>query len=157
MISYEILLAKSLRFLSFRPRSEKEIRDYLKKQKAPEIEIEKIIMLLRGKKIIDDLVFAKWWIEQRLLLKPQAKRILQLELKQKGITEEIITKTVIDIGLTEASDKEQLQALITKRIGRFQNATQEEIYRKLGGYLMRRGYNFSLVKRYIDEALKKGV
>src|SRR3989344_5237128 len=80
----------SLRFLSYRPRSEKEVRDRLKSKKAtPEI-IEKIITKLKEKKFINDEEFTKLWIESRLRFKPRSLRLIEVELRQKGIGEELM-------------------------------------------------------------------
>src|SRR3989344_6757140 len=87
----------SLRFLSYRPRSEKEIIDYLKKKSSSvktsegqEKLIESIIKKLKEYKFIDDVEFAKFWIEQRTKFKHKPIRVIEYELKQKGINKEII-------------------------------------------------------------------
>ena len=82
---FGINLNRVLRFLSFRPRSEKEIRDYLNNKQVNPLVSQKIIDKLVENKFLNDLEFAKWWIEQRTLTTPRAWRIIKIELKQKGI------------------------------------------------------------------------
>ncbi len=77
-------------FLSYRPRSEKEIRDYLNKKELKEEEKEKIIKGLREEKLVDDLEFARWFLEQRQNFRPKGSYILRQELRQKGIDQKII-------------------------------------------------------------------
>ena len=96
MDDFEKSYNRALRFLSFRPRSEKEIKDYLKlKTKNLELKtqneiVNSIIKRLKEHKFLDDEEFARWWIEQRTKIKPRAWKVIQYELKQKGIEEETI-------------------------------------------------------------------
>src|SRR3989344_6604171 len=81
---------KALKFLSYRPRSEKEIRDKLKKKKASEETINKIILRLKENNFINDEEFVRWWIEQRTNFKPRSLRLIKMELKQKGVSNDLI-------------------------------------------------------------------
>lgn len=153
MDQFEKFYAKSLSFLSFRQRSEKEIREYLRKKNAPVEVIEKIMSSLKEYKFINDEEFARMWIESRNRASPRAERVLKMELKQKGIAKEIIER------LTErkemVSDIESAKILVRKRLVRFKGVEKEEIYKKLGGYLARRGYNWDTVKHSIDDCLRE--
>ena len=143
----------SLRFLSYRPRSEKEVRDKLKSKKAsPEI-IEKTIAKLKEKKFINDEEFAKWWIESRLMLKPRSLRLIKMELKQKGIPDE----TISNFKFLISNDLEQTKKLVEKRIKRFKGLPKQEIYQKLGRYLASKGFDWDTIKQSIDESLFNGV
>ncbi|OGH20111.1 MAG: hypothetical protein A3D74_03455 [Candidatus Levybacteria bacterium RIFCSPHIGHO2_02_FULL_37_13] len=143
----------SLRFLSYRPRSEKEVRDKLKSKKAsPEI-IEKTIAKLKEKKFINDEEFAKWWIESRLMLKPRSLRLIKMELKQKGIPDE----TISNFKFLISNDLEQAKKLVEKRIKRFKGLPKQEIYQKLGRYLASKGFDWDTIKQSIDESLFNGV
>ena len=82
----------AFRFLSFRPRSEKEVKRLLKKKKCDELTSQRIIENLKEHKFLNDEEFARWWIEQRTFIKPKAWRVIKFELKQKGIAEEIIAE-----------------------------------------------------------------
>jgi regulatory protein len=143
----------SLKFLSYRIRSEKEIREKLKtKQVEPQI-IEKIIAKLKEKKFIDDENFARMWIENRNRFKPRSLRLIKMELKQKGIEEEIFDKMINDEGLM-INDLEQAKKLVEKRIGRLKGLPKQEIYEKLGRYLASKGFNWDTIKKAIDLALR---
>jgi regulatory protein len=150
----------ALRFLSYRTRSEKEVVDKLKsKQVDPQI-VEKIIAKLKDKKFINDEEFARQWIESRLRFKPRSLRLIKLELKQKGISPEIVESSIKNQELGAESDLEQAKQLIEKRIGRFRNKfgmTREEAYEKLGRYLASKGFNWDIIKKSIDGVLSKGV
>src|SRR3989344_3929675 len=105
----------SLRFISYRPRSKKEVFNYLKEKskKAPHLDekvIAKIMQRLVDLKFIDDLEFAKFWIRSR----KKGFKILKFELIQKGISKEIIEKAVSEFDL-KAKEDDLIEKLIEKK------------------------------------------
>lgn len=148
---FGVNLNRALRFLSFRPRSEKEISDYLKKKKVSIIISQKVISKLKESNFLNDVEFAKWWIEQRTLIKPRAWRIIKFELKNKGISEEIIQNSESE----ETSDSTVAIKLAQKRFLRYKNLPRQEIYQKLGRFLISKGFDYDTVKRSIDEIFSK--
>lgn len=155
MDEYEIFFNRSLRFLSYRPRSIKEIRDYLKKKKVSVVTIEKIISVLLEKRFLDDLAFTQWWIDQRTRVKQKGIRIIRIELSQKGIAKEIIEQAIHE---TEPELQTQaLEKLLQKKLRRYKGLERRELYQKLGATLMRAGYSYDVVKKSIDAALQDRV
>ena len=154
----------ALRFLSYRPRSEKEVRDKLKVQseklkvKDSTAIIDKIIVKLKEKKFVNDEEFARMFLENRLRFKPRSSRLIQMELKQKGIDPDFIEKLINDLKtINPDSDLEQAKKLVEKRIERLKNLKKQEIYEKLGRYLVSKGFNWDIIKKSIDAVLDKGV
>ncbi len=164
---YQKYLDSAVNFLSFRARSEKEVRDYLYKKlakgqsssgrkKAPVEVIEKIIAFLKEHKFLNDLEFATWFAESRARFKQKSARIVKMELKQKGISQEIIEAVFADKS-TKVDDLELAKKLVEKKIERYRNLPKPELYQKLGAFLARRGYDWDIIKASIDEVLQKGV
>jgi regulatory protein len=89
---FQKLLDRTLRLISRRPRSEKEIRDYLKKKKTSSKITEAVVKKLKQLRQINDQEFASWWVEQRTTFRPRGKFGLMMELRQKGIKQETIEK-----------------------------------------------------------------
>ncbi len=153
----------ALRFLSYRPRSEKEVRDRLKIKyqklniKDFSLIIDKIIQKLKEYNFINDLEFAKKWIGERMRLKPRSLRLIKIELRRKGISKEIVESILHDSQLMIQNDLEQARKLAEKRIGRLGSLTKDKIYEKLGRYLASKGFNWDTIKKSIDEILSKGV
>jgi len=146
----------ALHYLSYRTRSEKEVRDKLKtKQVDPQI-IEKIIAKLKEKRFINDEEFARQWIENRTRFKPRGERLIKMELKQKGISEDIIN-SLISNSNSMTTDLDSAKKLVEKRIGRVKNLPKQKIYEKLGRYLATKGFSWDTIKKAIDETLSKGV
>lgn len=155
MDDFEKYLNKAFHFLSFRPRSEKEVRDSLIKKKAlPEI-IDRIIVQLKEHNFLNDEDFARWFIESRLRFRPKSLRIIKLELKQKGVDRETI-ETAISNNTNEL-DLESAKKLVEKKIDKYRDVKRQEVYQKLGGFLARRGFDWDTIKKSIDSVLPKGV
>jgi len=96
---YERLVNASLRFVSYRPRSEKEFTDFLTKKLnkwkvSGSVLIKKVIERMRELGYVDDRAFAVWWRDQRTDFKPKGKRFIALELTRKGISRDIIDEAL---------------------------------------------------------------
>lgn len=99
------LYQKALRFLEYRPRSERELYNYLKKKPAitealknaedTEIIRERILKKLKQLNLLNDEEFARWWVEQRRNSRnPRGIRAIQSELYRKGVEREIIEQVL---------------------------------------------------------------
>lgn len=140
------------RFLSYRPRSEKEIYDYLGKKKLKDEEKEKIIKKLKKEKLIDDLEFARWFLEQRQTFRPKGSYALRQELRQKGIGEKIINQ-VLPNREEELSLAKKALVKAEKKYASFLGREKKE---KLMAYLRRRGFSWEVVKKAVDEREENG-
>ncbi|MBI2028241.1 MAG: regulatory protein RecX [Candidatus Levybacteria bacterium] len=161
--NFEKFYNSALRFLSYRSRSEKEVRDrlYIKYQKLNiknlSLVIDKAIAKLKEKNFINDKEFTKWWIESRLRFKPRSFRLIKIELKQKGINSDLIDSLIHNSQSMIQSDLEQAKKLVEKRIERFKDLPKQEVYQKLGRFLASKGFDWDTIKKSIDEALGKVV
>ena len=170
----ERLFNKALKFLSYRPRSEREIRDYLlRKGKLRDVEksaaeksqyegsIERIIKKLKSIGQIDDMEFAKWWVEQRGKFRPRGQRLVKLELLQKGVDKEIIEEVTDSEegkeGLERVGEEELAFKVASKKLLNYKNLSKEEFRMKMGQYLARRGFSWDVIKKVVDSLIGKRV
>lgn len=135
----------AIRYLALRPRSIKEVRDYLVIRKGFTSEdAQQAIDSLASEKYLDDADFAEMWVRNRTLLSPKSNRVLRLELMKKGIDNSIIDTVLSDI------DKDQqleiLNALIEKKLR--QSRYQDK--QKLTEYLSRQGFTYGLIKQAME-------
>jgi len=169
------LLAKfhnwSLKYLEIRPRSEKEIRDYLKikiergikkgwlqigdqmsyagGQISIGIFIDRVIEKLKKVNLVNDTDFAKLWVESRS--RSRSVRILKGELFKKGINKEIVDQVFSDAAL---SDENLLQKVAAKTVAKYKSLPPREARQKLIAFLMRRGFEWEDVRGVVDELTK---
>jgi len=145
---------KALRFLSFRPRSEKEIKDYLKKKKIGEETQKMVLKKLKKANFLDDREFTLWWIEQRMTFRPSGKRLLEYELRKKGVDKEIIEESFAPRLYPSFEFKMALKAA-KKKLSSYQKLPSLELRKKMTAFLARRGFSWEVIKEVVDEDLKK--
>lgn len=136
---------RAVDLIARRPRSEWELRQYLRKKSYNDNIIHKILNRLSERGLLNDLDFAKSWVNNRRLLKNVSKRRLQQELQQKHISEVIISEV---LSRDETSDTETIKELAEKK--RQQSRYQDRD--KLMAYLLRQGFNYVDIKDVLDEA-----
>jgi len=144
----EKALNSALKFLSFRSRSIKEVRDFLSKKGLPEKEIENLINYLVELGFLDDKKFAKTWIEERQKYKNKSRLALKLELQKKGVKPEIIEELLNE----SSNDYEIAKEFIKKKRARFANLDWDSFVQKAAGGLRQRGFSWDTIKKVIDEA-----
>ena len=140
----------ALRFLSYRQRSEKEIRDKLAKKDFGNEFIENTIAYLKYNSLIDDLEFARSFTRDKIHLNKHGPQKIKYELYKKGISSEIIDK-VLDEDDTEY---ERAMEVAKKKLPSYKNDDKNAKYRKLGGFLQRRGYSSDCVYKILKELVK---
>lgn len=140
-----------LNFLSFRPRSEFEIRQYLarkmknKKEERKKLDeenreiVEKVIIKLREIGQINDEEFARWYVEQRQTFRPKGRRAVKYELLKKGVDKKIIDK-VLPEGENELSLA--LKAARKKKLA-------DPV--KLQRFLASRGFDWETIKEAVEK------
>jgi len=132
--------AYALKYLTYRPRSIKEVKDYLKKKKvSPEI-IEKVIDYLLTLSYLNDEEFCALWIRNRMQLKPMGKKRLYNELVEKGVEASLIEEVLQKMMPEEVEIRLARQLLIKKKL----RINEPE---KLKSFLYRRGFSFSIIEK----------
>jgi len=149
-----LLYNKSLRFLSFRPRSVYEMKAYLQKNKAENNQIEVITQKLIELNFLNDREFAEKWIEDRKKFHPKSLTIIKFELLQKGISKEIIDE-VLSKQKEEGEDLRMAKNLLTKQLPKHSGLSPRDLRIKLSLYLQRKGFSWEIVKTAIDDCLEK--
>jgi len=140
--------------LKFRMRSRKEIEERLKKKKFSKHIIENTLDYLTGTGYIDDQVFARAWVRNRINLKPRSRNLLQYELLKKGVAKQIIDTAVSDIN--DETEYLTARCIAQTKLKKIKPGQEEKTKAKLFGYLRRRGFNVNLSLQVIKEVLNYG-
>ncbi len=156
------LMERMYALFNIRPRSEKEVRDYLRtlaykrkikdQDEISDVSIQSLIDKLYDKGLLNDEQFAKDWIEARSK-KYGINRIKQ-ELYQKGISREIIDNEIRD-NRYEINSVQTAKKLLERKMRVWKNLVPMESKRKATEFLMRKGFEYSVVKETIEKILKK--
>jgi regulatory protein len=143
----------ALRLLSFRIRSEHELRTRLRLKGYEDNWIELALEKLRSYQYVNDESFARTLAKDRQQVKKLGQRGLKAELKQKGINQEIIDD-VVDELCTDEKELEQAIELCEKKLRTISGKDSlPKIKQKLVQFLIRKGYSYEIAGRAIATVL----
>ncbi len=152
-VIYTKAMEKATRFLSYRVRSEKEIREKLKQDFSDEI-TRRVIEVLKNYEYIDDRVFARAFISDSINLKKDGKFKIKYNLFQKGVDEEIIEEIFAEF---EDKGENNVINLIDKKTGGKRDLDMKA-KKKLYYFLSNKGYTYDEIspafsKYFADDSL----
>ena len=136
----EVNYRRALRLISFRPRSEFELRHNFEQKHVPVEVQDNVLDRLRELELVDDCAFARTWVENRLTFRPRSSRILRVELRKKGVARE-----AIDAALEGYDDERAAYQAAQKAARRWSSSNWDEFRHRVGAYLTRRGFVYSLI------------
>lgn len=131
--------ARALNFLSYRPRSETEIRRNLSSHEIPEAQVEATIERLRKAGLLDDQRFAQAWVENRSEMRPRSKRMLAYEMRQRGLD-----ATEIEDSLENLDEEALAYRAASQRAQKLRHLDWAEFRTKLNAFLARRGFSYGI-------------
>lgn len=153
------LYGRALEYCIMRPHSAREVRDYLYRKtrstrvrnkrtgevkERPGVSVElttRVFDRLLAKGYIDDVKFARWWVENRNQRKGTSRRKLQAELAAKGVASGIIEEA---LGTTERNDSDELAKIIAKKRAKYADS------QKFMQYLARQGFSYDDIKSALE-------
>ncbi len=144
--SYTAAMEAACRFLSFRPRSEAEVRHRLTRRFPPEL-VDRVIEALREKNYLDDEEFARRWRLHRERFHPRGRQALQRELSRFGVAREVVDQALVGMEEEENAYRAGLKLALKLMSG---DCTQEALRCKLYPYLQRRGFAYSVVRETVN-------
>ncbi len=127
--------------LTYRPRSEPELRNKLLEKGYPDASIDQVLSRMKEQGLVNDNTFAEFWKENRDTFSPRSQWLTAQELRRKGVSEEIITRVVGTI-----DDEDAAYRAARKKARNLPRYDYQNFYRRLGDYLQRRGFSFDVIK-----------
>jgi regulatory protein len=166
----------ALNFLSYRPRSVREVEQRLRKKGYQPGQIEAAIARLSKQGYVDDREFARFWINNRQTFSPRGPRLLRSELRQKGVSSEIVEEILAEHREEQSTQAEQAAevaaiynikedepapgsdeatalSLARKRMRLLANLDPITQKRRLAGFLARRGYGYDTIDAVMKRVL----
>jgi regulatory protein len=131
---------QAMLYLSYRARSEAEIRQNLRKHEYPDEVIEETLERLRQARLADDNEFARVWVENRSTFRPRSRMLLAMELRQKGLSDEAAQSA-----LGEVDELALAYEAARKRVNRLKGLEWAEFRKKLSDFLARRGFPYAVI------------
>jgi regulatory protein len=133
-----------LHYLSYRPRATKEMVLHLASKDFTSEIIDTLIERWTQVGYLNDHTFAKQWLEERIRLKKKGRLLLREELKQKGVSSNIIDQVMVTVDQDE--EFRACLELAQKKKRMIKETEKRKAKQKLYAYLQRRGYPFEMIQ-----------
>jgi regulatory protein len=145
-------LDAAYRYLSYRPRSEFEMRVWLGRKGHGSRTIENTLSALRAKGLLDDLAFARFWRESRESSSPRSRAALRSELRRKGIDADVVAEALDGVD-EEAAAYRAAQ----KKAARLATVDHDDFRTRLSAVLRRRGFSYEVTEHTVNRLWQESV
>lgn len=140
----------AINYLSYRMRSEKEIRDYLAKKEVDEEKINQVVTRLKDEGYLHDGEFAEALVNTRINTTSKGPLIVERELREKGVdrhtAEEALTHFDPEIQLEKA------MKLVEKKKKTSSKKSHKQQIQYLKQTLMQKGFPSEIVQEAISQS-----
>ena len=141
-------LDKALNFISRSQKTKKQVAEYLESKGYLEKTIEAVLDKMSAYKFVNDQNYAKDYAKSAS--KNKGKRLISLELKRKGVSDEDMGEALNDIdGETET----EVAAKIAEKYLKSKEKTRENAV-KCYKYLLSKGFDYDTAKAAADKIIK---
>ena len=123
------------------------MQTHLQRKAFDEETIEQVLAYLNGLELLDDVAFAQYWIEQRETFRPRSRYALGQELRQKGISREIVAAALEEVDETAAARR-----AAEKQANRWAGLPEDVFKEKMAGFLQRRGFSYDIIREILEES-----
>lgn len=147
----------AVRFLGTRPRTRWELTRRLRRAgAAPEV-IEATLERLAELGYVDDVAFARWWVEERDRHAPRGRRMVEAELRQRGVPREVVETLRDDEADRPAgSEGERARIALERHLRGRPLPTDHRALQRVGMFLVRRGFDPETVRATLRAAAHGG-
>jgi len=142
---YHRCLNAAAHYLSYRPRSEFELRERLHQRGFDGDSVEAVLAKLKEQGLVDDMAFAQFWKDNRESFSPRSQWLTKLELRRKGVANNIIDQIADTIDDEDSAYRAALSKARSLSLSDYQS-----FRRRLGDYLKRRGFGYGVINHTIE-------
>ena len=137
-------LDRALKYISYRMRSAKEIKEKLKKYNVSENCIDNVIKKMQELGYVNDRLYAETYFSE--LKQNFGKAVIQQKMYAKGINKEIVHE------LLSGLDQYALAVLWAEKLfARYKNEDKKNIKQKVFRALMARGFDFDEIRSAVEK------
>ena len=138
-------LNAAVHYLSYRPRSEPELRERLHRRGFDGDSVEAVIAKLKEQGLVDDIAFAQFWKDNRETFSPRSQWLTKLELRRKGVANDIIDQVVDTI-----DDEDSAYRAAQRKARSLPQSDYQSFRRRLGEHLKRRGFSYGVINNTVN-------
>lgn len=147
---YKRALSSAFKHMSVSEKTEKQIVTHLLRKEFSQAVTQRVITRLKELNYIDDLTFAKNFVEHT---SGKGKRAVIFKLREKGVPDSIINEVIAN--MSEDSQLESAIELLKKQLPKLSKYEGYEKKRRLNDFLLRRGFDWSVAAEAIEKCLEE--
>lgn len=137
----EVAYQRALILLNHQQRTSHEIRQKLIEKGFSSTRVEEVVDRLTQTGLVEDGQYALLWVENRNTYHPRSRRLIRMELRQKGVAEDQIDQAL----LGSAEDDELATQAAMQQIRKYSDLDWPEFRKKMSAFLLRRGFSYGTV------------
>jgi regulatory protein len=137
--------------LTGRARTRSELATKLSSRNVPDDVAARLLDRFEEVGLVDDAAFAREWVEQRQSGRGLARRALAMELRRKGVEDEVAREALDDIDPDD--EVEAARMLVRAKLRSVRNLERDKAVRRLVGMLARKGHSSGVAYRVVKEEL----
>lgn len=145
-VTFKSAKSQAVKYLSYRLITEAQLFDKLQGKGFDEDTILDVISELKSMGYINDLIYAQKYVYERIKLKPKSKKMLKMELKSKGVSEDIADQVLNEM---EIDEDIVIDRLIKKKFGKY-NIKEPQIEKKIYYFLLHRGFSMENIRTALN-------
>jgi regulatory protein len=107
--------------------------------------VEAALANLKEQGLVNDVAFAQFWKDNRQSFRPRSQWLTKLELRQKGVSEDIIDQVI-----AEVDDEDSAYRAAVGRAHGLPLSDYHDFRRRLGEYLKRRGFSYGVISHTVE-------
>ena len=107
---------------------------------------DRTLARLQSEGLLNDAEFAQQWRSSRERRKPRSRRMIEQELRSKGVAEDIVSNTLEDYDSSDAAYRAAV-----KYAARQKGSSQAAFDRRVGAFLERRGFECQIIRRILRQ------
>jgi len=156
----EAALEIAARYLGTRPRTRRELELRLRRAGADDGVIVATMARLETMGLVDDVAFTHWWAEQRDRHAPRGRRMVEAELRQRGVPRDVLealrgdelAAPAPDVESVPATELERAAVALARHLRGRPLPVERAAIQRIGGFLMRRGFDAETVRSALRAA-----
>ena len=133
-----------VKFISKKMRSKKEVKDFINKYNLSGVEQQQMLEKLEKNRFINDEIFCRSYIQDRMLLSSDGPEKIYDDLINKNIKVELINKYLEQIDEDEVYQK--LEKIVLKKLKMNTNKSRYTLYQKLIFEFINLGYSKNMIE-----------
>ncbi|PWU66847.1 MULTISPECIES: recombination regulator RecX [Gracilibacillus] len=139
----------SIRFLSYRMRSEQELIEYLQKKDIEITYIKEVVQRLKRESLLDDLAFSEAFVRTRIQTTSKGPILVRKELKDKGVEAAIIDRA-LEL-YTYDKQFEKTKRLIEKKMTNSSKKSFKQQLNAVKQNILQKGFTLELIHDVLQE------